>query len=93
MYALIDARPASGKTVAAYCAEKGISRAKYNYWQLKRRREQAPQPELAFVRLRPTTQSELKVELPGGLRLRFATDQLPVAAELLLQMDRRHAEL
>lgn len=92
MYALIDARAASGKTVVDYCAEVGISRAKYNYWQLKRKRSTVPSPdEPAFVTLRPK-ERELTVTLSGGLRLNFAGDQLAQAADLLLQMDRRHAE-
>ena len=92
MYALIDARAATGKTVVDYCAEVGISRAKYNYWQLKRKRSTAPSPEAsAFVVLRPKD-GQLTVTLSGGLRLDFAGDQLAQAAELLLQMDRRHAE-
>jgi hypothetical protein len=96
MYALIDARAASGKTVVAYCAEIGISRAKYNYWQLKRKRAAAGD-STGFVRLQaPKEQTPaaeaLRLTLPGGLLLSVADGSLGRLADLLLQMDRRYAE-
>lgn len=92
MYALIDARAASGKTVIDYCAEQGISRAKFNYWQLKRKREAQTGTAAAFVALRPEEPSRLSVGLGGGLRLEFSAEQLSIAADLLLRMDARHAK-
>lgn len=94
MYALIDARAATGKTVTDYCADVGISRSKYNYWQLRRRRQ--PPPATAerqgFIAVQPQRSTGLNVRLAGGLRLTFEAAQVGAAADLLLQMDRRHAE-
>ncbi|MEL7160121.1 MAG: hypothetical protein AAFN92_05135 [Bacteroidota bacterium] len=64
MYTLIDARAATGKTVVDYYAEVGISRAKYNYWQGKRKRSAMPPDELAFVTLRPTETKRSATILP-----------------------------
>ncbi len=90
MCVLIDARQASGKTVQDYCAEHGISRSEYNYWQTRRKREA---PQGGFAELLPRGPQALNLRLFGGLELTLAADRLDLAAGLLRQMDRRRAEL
>ncbi|MEL6791774.1 MAG: hypothetical protein AAFO78_14555 [Pseudomonadota bacterium] len=46
-----------------------------------------------FIALSPASSVCLPLTLPGGLTLQFAADQFSLAAKLLLEMDRHHAQL
>ena len=90
--ALLDAQRASGQTVRAFCAERGIKESRFYSWRARQRqadREGATRP--GFVAVRPQAAS-LRVRLSGGLELHLDPSQLDLAAELLLKMDRRRAE-
>lgn len=93
-YALLDAQTAGGQTVRAFCAERGIKESRFYTWRNRRRkRSTGGENRAAFVPIQTTDAGELRLRLAGGLVLRFAADQLELAAELLLQMDRRGADL
>ena len=93
-HALLDAQRASGQTVRAFCAERGLKESSFYTWRNRRRKAAAQRScPTGFVAISPSQSASLPLRLPGGLTLQFSPEQFDLAARLLLEMDRRHAQL
>lgn len=75
---LLAQRESSSLTVREVCQQAGVSPVSYYHWQRKLRTAPPPAaavaPALLPVRVVDDRHGELTLELPQGVRLRFAAD-------------------
>jgi len=86
---LIAHRISSSLTVREVCQQAGVSPVSYYQWQRKLRTPPPPAkeatPALVPVRVVDDRRGELTLELPQGVRLRFAQDCDEVTLQRLLR--------
>lgn len=61
----------SGKPLMSYLHDAGINYSTYTYWRRKLDHEYNPQPELAPISFRPSTDSVFTGSVPSGATLLF----------------------
>jgi len=86
---LIAHRVSASLTVREVCQQAGVSPVSYYHWQRKLRTPPPPAAEVAPalmpVRVVDDRRVELTLELPQGMRLRFAQDCDEVTLQRLLR--------
>ena len=75
---LLAEQAASGKSVAAFCREKGLNDNRFYMCrkQLQGQREK-------YARLKPVGTAPITIELEGGLKLQVAVEQLQAVLDVL----------
>ena len=81
----------SGKPLMSYLHDAGVNYSTYTYWRRKLDRDSKPQPEIAPISFRPSTDpvfngsvpSGATLLFPNGLRAHFGSGTEGVLLELL----------
>jgi hypothetical protein len=86
---LVAQRESASLTVREVCQQAGVSPVSYYHWQRKLRTPppsaKEATPALLPVRVVDDRRGELTLELPHGLRLRFAADCAEATLQKLLR--------
>ena len=68
----IQEQRSSGKSIAAYCHERGIRPSQFWYWSKDMTKPTREQPQRSFVPV--GEQSRIEISLKGGILLRLPAD-------------------